>query len=164
MKPMTGGELAARIAGTTGAGGMGVLAGAQIRITAVQAVPAAMWVVAMAALIAVPAAVAALGLVLDYWQMKLEMGSVAELEKARQDMYRTVLEKTAAKPARCRELIIADALHLAVERNGAQPSGQTYGHRYGRGGRKVGPTGGSVPYRPRPDVGWMPPGRNRSPR
>jgi hypothetical protein len=132
MKLMTAGKVAA---GTAGAGSMGVLAEVLARITAARAVSAAMWAV-LAVLIAVPAAVASLGLILDYRQKKLETESTAELQKARQEMYRVVLEKSAGEPgsaASYREIIIADALHLAVERNGAQPADQTHQRLYGSG-------------------------------
>jgi len=91
-----------------------------------------MWVV-MAVLAAVTAGVASLGLILNYWQKKLEIESAAELEKNRQEMYRSVLEKSAGEPASAgsyRELIIADALHLAVERNGVRPTDRTHGQLY----------------------------------
>jgi hypothetical protein len=142
MKPMTVGKLAAGIAGTASAGSMGVLAEALARLAAARAAPAAMWAV-MAGLMGVTAAVAALALLLDFRQKKLEIQSVAELEKARQETYRAVLEKSAAEPgnaANYRELIIADALHLAVERNGVRPADQTHRHLYGRGS----PAGGSA--------------------
>ena len=132
---MTVGKLAAGIAGTAGAGSMGVLAEALARVAAARAVPAVMWAV-MAGLMAMTAAVAALALLLDFRQKKLEIESAAELEKARQEMYRAVLEKSAAEPgiaASYRELRIADALYLAVERNGIQPADQTHRHLYGRG-------------------------------
>lgn len=137
MKLMTAGKVAA---GTAGAGSMGVLTEALARVIAARAVPAGMWAV-MGALIAAGAAVASLGLILDYRQKKLETESRAELQKARQEMYRVVLEKSADEPASVasyRELIIADALHLAVERNGAQPADQTHGRLYGHGSLEAG--------------------------
>jgi Co/Zn/Cd efflux system component len=146
MKPMTVGKLAAGIAGTAGAGSMGVLAEALARFAAARTVPAALWAV-MAALIGVTAAVAALALLLDFRRKKLEIQSVAVLEQGRQEMYRAVLEKSAAEPgsaASYRELIVADALHLAVERNGVQPADQTHRYLLGRGPA----SGGSVLGRP----------------
>jgi hypothetical protein len=135
MKPMTVSKLAAGIAGTTGAGGIGVLTGASARIATAHAGPAAMSAV-MAAVIALPAVVASLALILAYRQKKLEIESAARLEKTRQEMYRVLLEKSAADPACAasyRELIDADAKHLSVERNGAQPASRPYGHLNGRG-------------------------------
>jgi hypothetical protein len=135
MQMMTPGRLAAGIAGTTGAGSMGVLAGALVRIAAAHAVPAGMWVV-MAVLIAVTAGVASLGLILDYRQKKLETESAAALQQGRQEMYRVVVEKSAGDPGNAmsyRELIIADALHLSVERNGAQLADRMYWHLHGPG-------------------------------
>jgi hypothetical protein len=146
MKPMMAGKLAAGIAGMTGAGSMSVFAGASARFTAAHAVPVAIWAVT-AGLITVTGAVAALALILAFRQRKLEIESAAELEKARQEMYRTVLEKSAAEPgaaASYRELIIADALHLAVEQNGVHPADQTHRHLYGRGAA----AGGSALCRP----------------
>jgi hypothetical protein len=133
MQPMTAGKLAAGMAGTTGVGSMGVLIEALARITTSRPAPACMWVV-MAVLITVTAAVAGLGLILDYRQKKLEIETAAGLEKNRQDMYRAILEKSAGDPARAanyRQLMLSDALHLAVERNGAQPADQTHEHLYG---------------------------------
>jgi hypothetical protein len=146
MKLMTVGKVAGAIAGTTGAGSMAVLAGALVRITAMRAVPTAMWAL-MAGLITVTAAVTSLALVLDYRKKKLEIESAAEMEKARQEMYRVVLEKSAGEPRNAeayRELIIADALHLALERNGVQPADQTHGYLYGHGLPGSGPAGVSA--------------------
>jgi hypothetical protein len=151
MKPITAGKLAAGIAGTTGAGSIGVLAGALARIATAHAVPVAVWVV-MVAVIAVPAAVASLALILAYRQKKLEIESAAQLEKARQEMYRVLLEKSVADPACAasyRELIDADAEHLSVERDGAQPASQLREHRHGRRPREGGPVSGSALHRPR---------------
>jgi hypothetical protein len=146
MKPMTVGKLAAGIAGTTGAGSIGVLAGALARVATAHAVSVAMWVV-MAAVIAVPAAVASLALILAYRQKKLEIESAAQLEKARQEMYRELLEKSVADPACAasyRELIDADTEHLSVERNGAWPACQLHEHLHGRGSPGGGPASGSA--------------------
>jgi hypothetical protein len=153
-----GRQACCRIAGATGAGSMGTLAGALIRITAAHAVPAAMWAV-MEALIVVPAAVASLALILGYRQKKLEIESAAELEKARQEMYWVLLEKSAAAAAGSasyQELVYADAVHLSVERNGAQPAGLMHKSLYGRGS-----TG---PVRQQPAPGrMMPPGQEPGP-
>jgi hypothetical protein len=84
-----------------------------------------MWAM-MAILITVATVVACLGLILDHLQRRFEIG----LEKSRQDMYRAVLEKSTGEPgsmAGYRELILSDALHLAVERNGARAVGQAHG-------------------------------------
>jgi len=104
-------------------------------------VSAAMWVV-MTALIAVPAAVASLALILGYRQKKLEIESAVELQKARQEMYRVLLEKSAGEPnsaANYQKLINADALHLSVERNGAQLADQTHRHLSDSGSQKGSP-------------------------
>jgi hypothetical protein len=123
MQSMTTGKLAAAgIAGTTGAGSMAVLVEALARITTSRAAPGGMWA-AMAVLITVTTVMACLGLILDHLQRRLEIG----LEKSRQEMYRAVLEKSAGEPgsmASYRELILSDALHLAVERNGGWAVGR----------------------------------------
>jgi hypothetical protein len=114
---------------------MGALVEALVRVTALHAVSAATWVV-MAALIAVPALVAGLGLIVGYRLRRLEVESAAELERARQEMYRVLLEKSvaaAAGSADHRELINADTLHLLAERNGTQPDGRMHGHLGGSG-------------------------------
>lgn len=144
---MTAGKLAAGIVGTTGAGSIGVLTESLVRITAAHAVPWSMWVI-LAVLIGITAGIASLGLILDYRQKELEIKSAAELTKARQEMYRTVLEKSAGEPtsaASYRDLILADALHLAVERNGAQPADKTHRHLYSQGSpQSPGPADGSA--------------------
>ena len=130
---MTAVKLAAGVAGTAGIGSTGVLAKALVRIAMSHAVPVAMWWV-MTLLIAVPAAVASLALILGYRQKKVEIESAADLEKTRQGMYRVLLEKSAGEPASSanyRELIDADALHLSVERSGAQLTDQTHRHLCG---------------------------------
>jgi len=135
MKPITAGQLAAGAAGTAGIGSTGVLAEALVRIAMSHAVPAAMWWM-MTGLIAVPAAVASLALILDDRQKKRELEVAAELDKTRQGMYRVLLEKAAGEPASSenyRDLIDADTRHLSAERSGAQPADQA--HRRLRGHR-----------------------------
>jgi hypothetical protein len=135
------GKIAAGITGMTGTGCLGVTAVAVSRITGGRAVPAGMWV-ALAALMAVTAVVVAgLGLVLDYLRGKLEIDaqareaeSLAELRRARLEMYRTIVEKSAGEAEsaeRYRLLILADALHLSVEQNGVRPADRTHGQLYG---------------------------------
>jgi hypothetical protein len=129
VKLITAGKLAAGVAGTAGAGSMGALVETLVRITALHAVSTVTWVV-MAALIAVPALVASLALIVGYRLQKLEVESAAELEKARQEMYRVLLEKSAAAAASSgdhRELINVDTVHLLAERSGAHPDGRTHG-------------------------------------
>lgn len=137
---MTTGKLAAGVAGTAGAGSIGLLAEALVRITAPPAVPAAIWMTVMMVSLAVPAVVASLALVLGYWLKKFEIQSQVELEKARQEMYRVLLEKSAGEPtylANYQQLINADALHLSVERNCSQPPWpQAHRHPYGPGPRR----------------------------
>jgi hypothetical protein len=149
------GKVAAGIATTAGTGGLGVTAFAVFRITSAHAVPGGAWAV-LAALGVATAFVSSLRLVLDYRLRKLdsearskEMQSAADLQKTRLEIHRTVLEKAAGEPQSApnyRELIIADALHLSVEQNGAQladrthkdlyspqPPGPREGHRNGQG-------------------------------
>jgi hypothetical protein len=115
MKPMTVGKLAAGIAGTAGAGSMGVLAEALGRFAAARAVPAAMWAV-MAALMGATAALGALALLLDFRQKKLEIQSAAELEKGRRAMYRPLPERSAADPAPSSDRVNALCVFRFVER------------------------------------------------
>ncbi|MGH3223047.1 MAG: hypothetical protein ACRDPY_30890 [Streptosporangiaceae bacterium] len=132
MSLTAAGKIAAGTAGLTGTGSLGFITAALERMAAGRTIPAGLWVL-LGVLVAVTAGVAGLSLVLDYRQKKLETESAAELAKARQEMYRTVLEKSAGEPgsaASYRELIIADALHLAVERNDVRPADRTHGQLY----------------------------------
>jgi hypothetical protein len=85
--------------------------------------------------------VAGLGLVLGYWHDRLEIAvqaedarAQAERYRARLELYQALVEKAAGDPASAasyRDLILADALHLAVEQNGTRPTDQTHGRLYG---------------------------------
>jgi hypothetical protein len=135
----TAGKITAGIAGITGTGSLGATAAALARIASAHPVPPGIWVV-LASLWAATVMVAGLGLVLDYCRAKLEIAardrearSRAELQGARLAMYRTVIEKSAGEPgsaADYRGLILADALHLAVEQNGVRPADRTHGQLY----------------------------------
>ena len=139
----TTGRVAAAIAGVTGTGSLGVTMAALIRATSTHAVPGGLWA-ALAVLTGAPAAVAALGLVLDYRRDRLEIAAraedaraQAEQKKARLETYQTLVGKAAAEPANAaiyRGLILADALHLAVERNGVRPADRTHAVLYGTRG------------------------------
>jgi hypothetical protein len=134
--PTKAGKIATGIAGMTGTSSLGITACALTRIASAQAVPTGIWVV-LAWLSTTTAAVAGLGVVLDYERAKLEIAaragavrSRADLEAARLAMYRGLVEKSAeaaGTAARYRDLVLADALHLAVEQNGGQPAGRTAG-------------------------------------
>jgi hypothetical protein len=139
VKLLTAGKLAAGVAGTAGAGSIGALVEVLVRITALHAVPAAAWVM-LAALIVVSAFVASLALIMGYRLMKLEVESAVDMEKARQEMYRALLEKSsvlAASSADHRELINADTQHLLAERNGAQLDSRPQRHVCGPGSQEV---------------------------
>ena len=100
------------------------------RIASAQAVPTGIWAV-LAWLSATTVAVAGLSLVLDYERAKLEIEarvgvvrSRADLERARLMVYRGLVEKSAeaaGTAASYRDLVLADALHLAVEQNDVRP-------------------------------------------
>lgn len=65
---------------------------------------------------------AGLGMILNYLQKKRQIESATKLSMAQQATYRSMLEMSVLKPgaaAGLRLLILADALHVAVERNGA---------------------------------------------
>ena len=133
--PVSSTKIAAGIAGTTGTGSLGVSVFAVSRMTSAHGVPGGVWA-ALVALGAATAVVSSLALVLGYMLKKLEVESQnkkaeldQELKKARLEIHKTVLEKAAVKPgsaASYRELIIADALYIAVEQNGAQPADPTH--------------------------------------
>jgi hypothetical protein len=136
----TAGKIAAGIAGMTGTGGLGITAAALVRLASARTVPAGMWVV-LASLWAATVMVAGLGLVLDHCRATLEIAardrearSHAELQGVRLTMYRVLVEKSAGEPgsaADYRDLILADALHLAVEQNSVRPADRTHGQLYG---------------------------------
>lgn len=135
------GKFAVGIAGTTGTSGLGVTGFAVLRMTSVHAVPGGGVWAALATLGAATALVGPLGLILEYRLRKLDLEergkeaqSAADLQKARLEMHRVVLEKAAGEPGSAqsyRELIIADALHLSVEQNGVRLADRTHVHLYG---------------------------------
>lgn len=134
------GKVAAGIVGVTGTGSLGMSAAALIRATSAHAAQTGMWIV-LAALSAATVLVAGLGLVLDYRRDRLEIAAraeearaQAEQKKARLEIYQTLVEKAAGEPASAasyRDLILAAALHLAVEQNGVRPADRTHGRLYG---------------------------------
>lgn len=150
MPSTTLGKIATGIAGTTGTSSLGVSAFAVFRMTSAHTVPGGVWA-ALVALGAATAVVSCLGLVLEYMLKKLEIEVQdkeaqrdQELKRTRLEMHKTVLEKAAAEPGSAAsycELIIADALYLAVEQNGARPADLTprlrHGHSVPRPGRPV---------------------------
>jgi hypothetical protein len=157
MGALTAGKLAAAVSATTGAGSMGILADALVRISAAHAVPAGMWAV-MIILIVVSSALTGLALVLDYRVRKLEIESATGLQKTRQEMYRAVLQKAADESASAayRELIVADAVHLSAERDDARfaarprPASGQRGKAGSRRGLDGLPTVGLRGYCPKP--------------
>jgi hypothetical protein len=140
MPSTKAGKVAAGIAGVTGTGSLGVTVAAVTRIAAAHAVPIGIWIV-LAALSVATVVVAGLGLVLDYRRDRLELETraraeqaQADREKTRLEMYRTLVEKSAGEPASAasyRSLILADALHLAVEQGNVRPADRTHGQLYG---------------------------------
>ena len=134
------GKIAAGIAGTTGTSGLGVAGFAVLRMTSARAVPGGAWA-ALVTLGAATALVSSLGLILEYRLTKRgleerarEAQSAADLQKARLEIHRVVLEKAAGEPGSAqsyRELIIADALHLSVEQNGVRLADRAHVHLYG---------------------------------
>jgi putative protein kinase ArgK-like GTPase of G3E family len=128
VKLITAGKLAVGVTGTAGAGSMGALVEVLVHIATLHAVSTATWVM-VAILAAMPVLVACLGLVVGYRLRRLEVESAADLEKARQEMYRALLEESAAtaiSSADHRELIDADTMHLLAERSDIQPNGRSY--------------------------------------
>lgn len=134
------GKVAAGIAGATGTGTLGIAVAALARVAGAHIAPAGLWT-SIVALAAGGVLVAWLGLVLDYRRDRLELKARAadaqaraERETARLEMYRVLVEKSAGEPvsaAGYRALILADALHLAVEQNGVRPADQTHGQLFG---------------------------------
>ena len=155
------------IAGVTGTGSLGVIATALIRTASAHAAPTAIWIV-LAALSAATVLVAGLSLVLNYRRDRLEIAAraedaraQAERKRSRLEMYQTLVEKAAgelASAASYRDLILADALHLAVEQNGTRPADRTHGRLYGNAsGRSGGPDRRMIS--PAEDVTDAPPAR-----
>jgi hypothetical protein len=129
------GKIATGIAGTTGTGSLGISVFAVSRMTSAHGVPGGVWA-ALVALAAATAVISSLGLVLEYNLKKLEVEAQnkkaeldQELKRTRLEIHKTILEKAAGKPGSATsysELIIADALYVAVEQNGAQPADPTH--------------------------------------
>jgi hypothetical protein len=118
------GILAFGIAGATGTSSLGVTAFGILHAASAYQLPGGVWL-ALIATNVVTALVSSIALVLKYKINKMtiearmkEAQGAAELQGARQEMHRIVLEKAACEPASAsayRELIIADAVHLSVE-------------------------------------------------
>jgi hypothetical protein len=140
MKPPTTGKVLVRVAGATGTGSIGVLASTLIRASTAGQVPAGEWA-ALIVLFGMTGLVAIVALILEHQRKKLEIkarereaAAAAELDKRRLAGYLTVLEKAAGEPgsaAAYRELINADAMHQAVEKNGSRPADRTHRYLYG---------------------------------
>lgn len=124
----------------------GVVAGGLSAVTVVcraasyHDLPAAAWMT-LATLTAGSVLITVVALILDYRRARLEIAASttesrarAMLEMRRLEMYQDLVTKAAGEPAsaaRYRELIIADALHLAVEGGEVHPADRTHGHLYG---------------------------------
>lgn len=122
------GKITAGIAGAAGTGNLGVTLAALIRPAAAHVLPTGIWIV-LAVLSSATVLIAGLGLVLDYRRGRLELGAQAEEQKTRLEMYQTLVEKASGEPGNAssyRDLILADALHLAVEQGAVQPADQTH--------------------------------------
>lgn len=148
MIATTRGKIAAAVAGLTGTGSLGVTAAALARLASASDVPTGIWV-ALVSLSAATVMVGALGLILDHLRtcqeialQTMEARSRAARQGFRLAMYQALIQKSAEQPASAawyRELIIADALHLAVEQGGVQPNDRTHGQLFGirREGEKI---------------------------
>jgi hypothetical protein len=138
------GKIVAGIAGTAGTGSVGISGFVLFRLASAHVVLGGAW--AAAAAVALPAAAVLAGclaLVLQYRLRKLELRADADQKKQRLDVHGTLLEKAAGEPANAqsyRDLIIAEALYLSVEQNGAQLTDKAHQHLYGHGptGREAG--------------------------
>lgn len=136
MKSVTTGKLAAGIVGLAGAGSLGVTTTGVARIAIVHAASTKIWVV-LALLPVTAAVVAGLSLVLDYesakFALQMQVGVEclrADLERARLDAYLDLIEKSAGAAGTAssyRDLLLTDALHLAVERYSPWSSYQGHG-------------------------------------
>ena len=128
MPSTTLSKVATGVAGTTGTGSLAVSIFAILRVTSARGVPSGMWV-AVAGLGAAAALVISLGLTLEYRLRKLQVEveknaaeSDTELHRTRLKIHQAVLEKASDKPESAREyqdLILASAMYLSVEQNGA---------------------------------------------
>lgn len=140
VRPPMASKILAGVAGATGTGSIGVLVSTLLRTSSTQQVSAGEWTV-LAVLIGMTGLVTVLALVLEHRRKMLEIKAsergaemAAELDRRRLEGYLTVLEKAAGEPdsaAAYRELINADALHQAVEKNGTRPTDRTHQRLYG---------------------------------
>jgi hypothetical protein len=122
-------KVTASIAGTAGAGGLGLCAFAGFRGTLEHAAPGAALPV-LAAISAATALTSILRLILEYMLRKLdaearssEARSAAELKRARLEIHRSMLMKAEAETRGAhsyQDLIMANALYVSVEQNGAE--------------------------------------------
>jgi hypothetical protein len=138
-----GGKVVAGTAGIVGTSGVGVMVAAVTRAASAQVAPAGMWAV-MTSLVASAVAVAGLALVLDYRRSRLQIVARQEEARSRMDLarertmaYLALVEKSVGDPGsapRYRALILADALHLAVEQNGVRLADLMYGQLNSMGG------------------------------
>jgi hypothetical protein len=136
---------------------------ALLRVTPSAAAAGSVWI-AVAALGGAAALLGTVKIMVEYRLRKMDAElrgkqaqTAAELQKIRLEIHRAVVEKAAGEPASARsyrELIIADALHLAVEQNGAQLSGPAHTWLYG-------PPVPGCPPESRPAGDPAPTGRNR---
>jgi hypothetical protein len=123
------------------AGGLGVV-GVVARAAVGHGLPPAAWVAVVVVAVG-SAVVTGLALVLDYRRARLEIAAQAAESKSRailqlyrMEMYRELVGKASGEPASAasyRELILADALHMAIEEDKVSPSDKTHGHLYGAG-------------------------------
>jgi hypothetical protein len=121
------------------AGGFSAVAVAA-RAVAGHGLPPVAWAT-LIILVAGAAVVTGLSLVLDYRRACLEIGvgaaesaARAALETSRLEIYRNLVGRAAGEPASAasyRGLILADALHMAVEKDKVHPADRTHQHLYG---------------------------------
>jgi len=137
----TPGKIIAAVAGTAGTGTAGLSIFLLSRIGSARTISAATWA-APAILAATTVLVTCLGLILEYRLRRLEAGhrhqeaqSALDLQKTQHDIYRAVMQKATGEPASVqnyRDLLIAGALYLSVEQNGAQLTDKSHAHLYGQ--------------------------------
>lgn len=128
------GILAFGIAGATGTSSLGVTAFGIFHAASAYQLSGGV-LLALIATNAVTALVSSIALILKYKINKMtiearikEAQGVADLQEARQEMHRIVIEKAACEPASASaylELIIADAVHLSVEQGSPAPADRT---------------------------------------
>jgi hypothetical protein len=113
----------------SGTGSLGITVAALVQIASAHVLSTDIWVL-LSGSSAATIGIAGIGLLLDYKRAKLEIDASVDTVRRQMDaerirlvMYQALIQRSAeaaGSPAHYQDLILADALHLEAERNGAQ--------------------------------------------